>query len=300
MHNVRIQAIAQGPEAEEQLAALHGQAERVLVDAPCSGTGTYRRKPDARYRITEALLAEHVEKQKMLIDRFAKLVKPGGRLIYGTCSLLREENEGVVEHFLATHPDFSVAPADAVAGRRAGRADHARRHAAALPPSPRHRRLLRRGAGAQRQVNDALQVATPERVAVDLPIAGLGSRAMAYVVDVALLGGIGLVAYFALTFFVPTRTTTALGLSSLARTLLAGRGIFFAMWIYWTLLEVLWHGQTPGKRLLRIRVVRSRWRAGDRLRERGAQPAAHRRLPAGLLPGGADHHAGRQPAPAAG
>jgi 16S rRNA (cytosine967-C5)-methyltransferase len=111
VHNVRIQVIAQGPEAEEQLGKLHGQAERVLVDAPCSGTGTYRRKPDARYRLTEALLAEHVEKQKVLIDRFAKLVKPGGRLIYGTCSLLREENEAVVEQFLASHPDFTLTPA---------------------------------------------------------------------------------------------------------------------------------------------------------------------------------------------
>lgn len=111
VHNIRIQTIAQGPEAEAQLEKLMGQAERVLVDAPCSGTGTYRRKPDARYRLSEALLAEHVEKQKTLIARFAKLVKPGGRLIYGTCSLLREENEGVVEHFLSTHPDFSLVPA---------------------------------------------------------------------------------------------------------------------------------------------------------------------------------------------
>ncbi|MDP1828657.1 MAG: RsmB/NOP family class I SAM-dependent RNA methyltransferase [Archangium sp.] len=111
VHNVRIQVIAQGPEADEQLVKLHGQAERVLVDAPCSGSGTYRRKPDARYRLTEALLAEHVEKQRTLIDRFSKLVKPGGRLIYGTCSLLREENEGVIEHFLASHPDFQLTPA---------------------------------------------------------------------------------------------------------------------------------------------------------------------------------------------
>ena len=102
--------IAQGPEADEQLSKLAGQAERVLVDAPCSGTGTYRRKPDARYRLSEELLAEHVTKQRMLIARFAKLVKLGGRLIYGTCSLLREENEGVVEHFLSTHPDFELTP----------------------------------------------------------------------------------------------------------------------------------------------------------------------------------------------
>lgn len=110
VHNVRIQAISPGPEAEGELVKLHGQAERVLVDAPCSGTGTYRRKPDARYRLTPELLAEHVEKQQVLIARFAKLVKPGGRLVYGTCSLLREENEEVVEHFLAAHPDFSLTP----------------------------------------------------------------------------------------------------------------------------------------------------------------------------------------------
>ncbi len=110
IHNVRIQTIAQGPESLEQLTALHGQAERVLVDAPCSGSGTYRRKPDARYRLTESLLAEHVEKQRVLTDRFSKLVKPGGRLIYGTCSLLREENEQIVEHFLSTHADFSLVP----------------------------------------------------------------------------------------------------------------------------------------------------------------------------------------------
>lgn len=105
-------------------------------------------------------------------------------------------------------------------------------------------------------MNDELQVATPERVAVDLPIAGIGSRAMAYAVDVGLLGATGLVAYFALTFFVPDPVNAALGLSSLARTLSLA-AVFFGLWIYWTLLEVLWHGQTPGKRLLRIRVVRS-------------------------------------------
>jgi 16S rRNA (cytosine967-C5)-methyltransferase len=110
-HNVRVQAIAPGPEAEDQLTKLLGAAERVLVDAPCSGTGTFRRKPDGRYRLTEAALAEHVERQRTLLARFAKLVKPGGRLIYGTCSLLSDENEGVVRDFLATHPDFEVAPA---------------------------------------------------------------------------------------------------------------------------------------------------------------------------------------------
>lgn len=111
VHNVRVQAIAPGPEAEAQLATLVGTAERVLVDAPCSGTGTYRRKPDGRYRLTEQGLHEHTARQRTLIARFAALVKPGGRLVYGTCSLLREENEAVVEQFLEAHPDFQLAPA---------------------------------------------------------------------------------------------------------------------------------------------------------------------------------------------
>lgn len=104
-------------------------------------------------------------------------------------------------------------------------------------------------------MNDALQVATPERVAVELPIAGLGSRAMAYAVDVALLGSVGLAAYFALTFWVPDPVNAVLELSGLVRTL-GLAGAFFGLWVYWTLLEVTWNGQTVGKRLLRIRVVR--------------------------------------------
>ena len=111
VHNVRTQLIpAEGPEADAALAALKGKADRVLVDAPCSGTGTFRRKPDARYRLTPEMIDDHVARQKRLLARFAPMVKPGGRLIYGTCSVLREENEAVVEDFLARHPDFSVRP----------------------------------------------------------------------------------------------------------------------------------------------------------------------------------------------
>jgi 16S rRNA (cytosine967-C5)-methyltransferase len=111
VHNVRTQVIpADGPEADEALAALKGKADRVLVDAPCSGTGTFRRKPDARYRLTPEMIEDHVARQKRLLERFSQLVKPGGRLIYGTCSVLREENEAVVEDFLARHPDYSVRP----------------------------------------------------------------------------------------------------------------------------------------------------------------------------------------------
>jgi 16S rRNA (cytosine967-C5)-methyltransferase len=95
-------------------------ADRVLVDAPCSGTGTFRRKPDARYRLNESELAFHVGRQKALLDRFASMVKPGGRLIYGTCSVLPEEDEAVVEDFLSRHPDFSVRPATELLGQELG------------------------------------------------------------------------------------------------------------------------------------------------------------------------------------
>ncbi|MFO0600133.1 MAG: methyltransferase domain-containing protein [Myxococcaceae bacterium] len=120
VHNVRIKAIARDAAADEQLTSFHGQAERVLVDAPCSGTGTWRRKPDARYRMTEASLAEHIEIQRTLIARFAKLVKPNGRLIYGTCSVLEEENEAVVRGFLEAHPQFQLADASKWLGPELG------------------------------------------------------------------------------------------------------------------------------------------------------------------------------------
>jgi 16S rRNA (cytosine967-C5)-methyltransferase len=111
VHNVRIRTLpSAGSEASEALADLVARADRVLVDAPCTGTGTFRRKPDARYRLTEQRLADHVAQQRDLLEQFAPLVKPGGRLVYGTCSLLREENEEVVEAFLRQHPEFSVLP----------------------------------------------------------------------------------------------------------------------------------------------------------------------------------------------
>ncbi|MCI0572443.1 MAG: RsmB/NOP family class I SAM-dependent RNA methyltransferase [Myxococcaceae bacterium] len=122
VHNVRTRVIPpEGPEAEAALQDLKGVADRVLVDAPCSGTGTFRRKPDARYRLEDKDLAMHVSRQKALIARFATMVKPGGRLIYGTCSVLRDENEGVVEDFLLRHPEFTVRPAAEVLGTELGR-----------------------------------------------------------------------------------------------------------------------------------------------------------------------------------
>lgn len=80
--------------------------DRVLVDAPCSGTGTWRRNPDARIRTTAQDLAELTAKQTAILDHASELVRPGGRLVYATCSLLPEEDETQMQGFLQRHPDF--------------------------------------------------------------------------------------------------------------------------------------------------------------------------------------------------
>ena len=87
-----------------------GSFDRVLADAPCTGTGTWRRNPDARLRTTETDLAELVAKQASILDTGARLVKPGGRLIYATCSLLAAENEDQVTALLARTPGFASVP----------------------------------------------------------------------------------------------------------------------------------------------------------------------------------------------
>jgi 16S rRNA (cytosine967-C5)-methyltransferase len=84
--------------------------DRVLVDAPCTGTGTWRRNPDARQRLTEADLAELTQRQAAILDAAALLVRKGGCLVYATCALLSEENETQVMHFLARHPGFALMP----------------------------------------------------------------------------------------------------------------------------------------------------------------------------------------------
>jgi len=84
--------------------------ERVFVDAPCTGTGTWRRNPDAKWRLRPEDLTELTALQGDILDSAQRLVKPGGRLVYVTCSLLREENEAQVEHFLATHDEFTLLP----------------------------------------------------------------------------------------------------------------------------------------------------------------------------------------------
>jgi 16S rRNA (cytosine967-C5)-methyltransferase len=94
----------------EKLDELAGRFDRVLVDAPCSGSGSWRRKPDAKWRLTPESLANRQTDQRAVLDRAARLVKPGGRVIYVTCSLLPEENTAQVQGFLAGHPGFSIVP----------------------------------------------------------------------------------------------------------------------------------------------------------------------------------------------
>lgn len=101
----------------------------------------------------------------------------------------------------------------------------------------------------------SLEVATPERVSLSLPVAGIGHRCLAYLADLCLLFFFWVVAYFVFTLLVSDVLGFFKGLSGLAQTLLVV-GVFTTQWVYWTLCEVLMEGQTPGKRWVGIRVVR--------------------------------------------
>jgi len=101
-------------EHDARIKRLNGKIDRVLVDAPCSGLGTLRRNPDLKWRQTPQGVVELVAKQTSILGSAARLVKPGGRLVYATCSILREENEGVVETFLGAHPSFRLADSSAI------------------------------------------------------------------------------------------------------------------------------------------------------------------------------------------
>ena len=95
-------------ERDTKVKRLAGKIDRVLVDAPCTGFGTLRRNPDLKWRQSAADLAEMQLKQASILAAAATLVKPGGRLVYATCSLLAAENEDIIEAFLRSHPDFAT------------------------------------------------------------------------------------------------------------------------------------------------------------------------------------------------
>ncbi len=101
-------------ENDTRVKRLAGKIDRVLVDAPCSGTGTLRRNPDLKWRLDEREVLRLNSIQDSLLGAAAKLLKPSGRLVYSTCSILAEENQAVVERFLAAHPGFQIVPSDPI------------------------------------------------------------------------------------------------------------------------------------------------------------------------------------------
>lgn len=103
--------------AQERLADLEGRCDLVLIDAPCSGSGAWRRSPDAKWRMRPGALEQRIKDQNETLENAARFVKPGGRLVYITCSLLKAENEDRVAAFLESRPDYL--PIDAAHWARA-------------------------------------------------------------------------------------------------------------------------------------------------------------------------------------
>jgi 16S rRNA (cytosine967-C5)-methyltransferase len=105
-----VQVVSPGP----ALTALEGTMDLVLVDAPCTGSGTWRRRPDAKWRLTSRQLEARQGEQAAILEDASRYVKPGGRLAYVTCSLFAEENADRIAGFLAAHPQFKPADHDAL------------------------------------------------------------------------------------------------------------------------------------------------------------------------------------------
>ncbi|MBE1723119.1 RsmB/NOP family class I SAM-dependent RNA methyltransferase [Bombella apis] len=109
VHNVTRHLLSEG---DKWAKRREGQFDTVLVDAPCSGTGTWRRNPDARLRLTEEDIKELCAKQAAILDIAARLVRPGGKLVYATCSLLGAENGKQIEAFLKRQEAYTLLPAE--------------------------------------------------------------------------------------------------------------------------------------------------------------------------------------------
>ncbi|SFK85896.1 16S rRNA (cytosine967-C5)-methyltransferase [Methylorubrum salsuginis] len=126
---VEVRTPRTGKARADVLADLDGTVDRVLIDAPCTGTGTWRRNPDAKWRLRPGSLANRVAEQAEVLDRAARLVRPGGTLVYVTCSVLPEENDAAVDGLLARSggaiasvaTDLSVVPGLSEKIRRTGR-----------------------------------------------------------------------------------------------------------------------------------------------------------------------------------
>lgn len=105
-------------ENDAKVKRLAGKIDRVLVDAPCSGLGTLRRNPDVKWRMKPESITELNTKQLSILEGAARLVKAGGRLVYATCSIMEEENESIVRHFLETNTSFHLVPMQQVLGEQ--------------------------------------------------------------------------------------------------------------------------------------------------------------------------------------
>jgi 16S rRNA (cytosine967-C5)-methyltransferase len=109
-----IQPMLISHENDLKVKRLSGKIDRVLVDAPCSGLGTLRRSPDLKFRQSPGSIREFTQKQAAILASASRLLKTGGRLVYATCSILPEENQHIVQAFLAAHPDFVLLPVNEV------------------------------------------------------------------------------------------------------------------------------------------------------------------------------------------
>jgi 16S rRNA (cytosine967-C5)-methyltransferase len=108
-NNIEIRQL--DSEGRKWLKRQAGRFDRVLVDAPCTGSGAWRRNPDARWHVSEVDLQNLSKLQDELLSQAARLVKAGGQLVYATCSVLREENDDRIEAFLKDHTDYFILPA---------------------------------------------------------------------------------------------------------------------------------------------------------------------------------------------
>ena len=106
LSNVHPAAIAH--ERDDRIKRLAGKIDRVIVDAPCSGLGTIRRNPDLKWRQSPQAVEEMIVKQAAILRSAARLLKPGGRLVYATCSLLPQENEAIAQAFTAEAADYEA------------------------------------------------------------------------------------------------------------------------------------------------------------------------------------------------
>src|SRR4051812_3067231 len=111
VHNCDVRT----PKGPNDTSDIHASADLVLIDAPCTGTGTWRRNPDAKWRMRPGALEVRQKDQVAVLDRASALVRPGGRIAYVTCSVLPPENGDQIKAFVGRHPEFSVVPPEQTA-----------------------------------------------------------------------------------------------------------------------------------------------------------------------------------------